>query len=56
MSAVWIIDAGVRLSLTKSAIAVSTHAGHSAVDLIPSEFSSRFIACVRPTSANFVAE
>ena len=37
-------------SLTKSVIGVSTNAGHSAVDLMPSGASSLFIACVKPTT------
>jgi len=35
---------------------VSTNAGHSAVDLIPFVESSRCMAWVNPTTANFVAE
>lgn len=56
MSDVWIIWSGATASLTKSVIGVSTNAGHSAVDLIPCVPSSRFIDCVKPTTANFVAE
>jgi hypothetical protein len=56
MSDVWIIASGGTCSLTKSVIGVSTHAGHSAVDLIPRPPSSWFIASVKPTTPNFVAE
>jgi hypothetical protein len=56
MSDVWIIASGATVPLTKSVIGVSTKPGHSAVDLMPSSLSSWFIACVKPTTANFVAE
>ena len=56
MSDVWIIASGGTCSLTKSVIGVSTNPGHSAVDLMPSAPSSLFIACVKPTTPNFVAE
>jgi hypothetical protein len=42
--------------LAQSVIGVSTKAGQSAVDLMPFVDSSRCIAGVKPTTANFVAE
>src|ERR687886_2914946 len=39
----------------KSAIGVSTNAGHSAVDLMPSPASSLLMAWVNPITAAFVA-
>jgi hypothetical protein len=42
-------------SLTNSVIGVSTNAGQSAVDLMPCVPRSLCIACVKPTTAAFVA-
>jgi hypothetical protein len=56
MSSGRIISEAGTCSLTKSVIGVSTNAGHSAVDLIPSALNSLFIASVQPTTPCFVAE
>ena len=42
--------------MTKSVIGVSTNAGHSAVEQMPSLLSSLFIASVKPTTPCLVAE
>jgi hypothetical protein len=49
------MSSGLTCSLTKSVIGVSTNPGHSAVLLIPWAPSSLCIACVKPTTAAFVA-
>ncbi len=51
-----IASAATPPAFAKSVIGVSTKAGQSAVDLIPSPFSSLFIASVKPITAAFVAE
>ena len=56
MSSGRIMSLAATLCLTKSVIGVSTNAGHSAHDLMPSPPSSLFMAWVKPTTAALVAE
>ncbi len=56
MSSGRIMSSAATLSLTKSVIGVSTKAGQSAHDLMPSPPISLFIAWVKPTTPALVAE
>ena len=51
-----IISSALTWPLTKSVMGVSTNAGQSAVDLMPCDPSSLFIASVQPTTACLEAE